>query len=67
MKVDMPLKLASHTIYKQSHTLTLYITQLLSFLKEMITKYSPSTHFMLTPRNRTKLKHLLITYRENNH
>lgn len=61
MNADMPLKLASHTIWKQSHTLTLCITQLLSFLKEKITKSSPILY------NISRFKHLLIAYRENNH
>lgn len=63
MNVDMPLKLASHTICKQSHRRTLYIIQLwLFFLKEMSTKYSSFIHFMLTLCNISKFKHLLIAY-----
>ena len=66
MNVDMPLKLASHTIWKQSHTFVLYLTQLLSFLKVRITKYHP-IHFALCLHNTTKLKHVFIAYGENNH
>lgn len=66
MNVDMPLKLASHAFWKKSHTFTLYVTQLLSFWKERIAKYSP-IHFVLSLHNMTKFKHLLIAYGENNH